>query len=62
VGKAIFRNRAKRVLKAHFIDFCDNLESGRYIFVAKSPILGSNYKLVSQNFLKIYKKLKLLKK
>jgi len=62
VGKAHIRNRAKRLLKAHFITFADELIAGQYIFVAKTPLLNSNFSKVNRNFLYIYKKLKLIKR
>ncbi len=60
VGNAVYRNRAKRLLKAHFINYCDNLKSGQYIFVAKPPIINSDFKIIDNNFKKIYSKLHLL--
>ncbi|WP_457607626.1 ribonuclease P protein component [Nitratifractor sp.] len=38
VGKAVRRNRAKRLLKAHFLSHIDQLKSGEYIFVAKASL------------------------
>jgi len=61
VGKAVLRNRAKRILRAQFINSCDNLKNGQYIFVAKPPIIDSDYQKLSKIFLKIYKRLKLFK-
>jgi len=60
VGNAVFRNRAKRLLKAHFIKFSHKLKNGQYIFVAKSPIINSDFKKVQKTFNYIYKKLKLI--
>lgn len=62
VGKAVARNRAKRVLRAHFIERADKLKKGQYIFVAKQPILQSDYKEVSKRLNSIFKRLKLFKK
>jgi len=59
VGKAVFRNRAKRLLRAHFISYSSSLKGGKYIFVAKSPILDSNYNKVNKSLKKIYTRLKL---
>ena len=59
VGNAIKRNRAKRLLKAHFIQESQKLESGIYIFVAKPPILESNFIKTSKTLHYIYKKLNL---
>lgn len=38
VGKAVARNRAKRLLRALFFRFENRLESGKYILVAKNEI------------------------
>ena len=59
VGNAVYRNRAKRVLKAHFIEYSPKLKNGKYIFVAKASIVNSNYKKLNSIYLYIYKKLKL---
>ena len=59
VGKAVARNRAKRILRAHFIENASRLKDGQYIFVAKEPILQSDYKIVSKRFQSIFKRLKL---
>lgn len=59
VGKAVARNRAKRVLRAHFIERADRLQKGQYIFVAKQPILESDYKVLSKRLNSIFKRLKL---
>ncbi len=61
VGKAVARNRAKRLLRAQFINNAPKLKDGYYIFVAKGPILLSDYKTVSKRFHSIYKRLKLYK-
>ncbi len=60
MGKAVFRNRAKRLLRAHFIDYSNSLKSGKYIFIAKEPILSGDYKKIDKTFHKIYTRLKLI--
>jgi len=60
VGNAVARNRAKRVLKAHFIQYLPKLKNGTYIFVAKEPILQRDFKKTSKTLNYIYKKLNLL--
>ncbi len=63
MGKAVKRNRAKRLLKAHFINLAkNNLASGIYILIAKEPILTSNYQKLSKQFLYIFQKLHLITK
>jgi len=39
VGKAVARNRAKRLLRAQFLLFVDRLEPGEYVWVAKPELL-----------------------
>ncbi|WP_169752993.1 ribonuclease P protein component [Campylobacter mucosalis] len=51
VGKAVVRNRAKRLLRAVFISVSAELESGIYIMVAKNG-------LENVEFLKIQKALR----
>jgi len=61
VGKAVARNRAKRLLKAHFINQIDNLKSGHYILVAKQSILESNYSKLQKLFFNVLKRINALK-
>lgn len=39
VGKAVQRNRAKRLLRAAFSQLNSNLRLGHYVFIAKSEII-----------------------
>jgi len=61
VGRAVQRNRAKRLLKAHFIEQMANLKSGYYILVAKHSILDSNYSKLQKTFFDILKRIKATK-
>jgi len=54
------RNRAKRLLKAHFISQIENIKHGHYVLVAKPPILEHPYKDASKNYRGVLKKLKLI--
>jgi len=56
VGNAVSRNRAKRLLRALFINFSDQLISGNYIFVAKPPIIQEKYQKLSKEMAKVLKK------
>ena len=56
IGKAVRRNRAKRLLKAHFIEASDMLKEGKYILVAKAPILDEDYRQVHASFLHALKR------
>ncbi len=50
VGNAVKRNRAKRLLRAHFINHASHLETGSYIFVAKEKLLSSSFEKTRQRF------------
>ena len=50
MGNAIKRNRAKRLLRAHFLTVIDSLPSGQYVFVAKAPLLKENFSLLAKAF------------
>jgi len=43
VGNAVHRNRAKRLLRAHFIEDISLLGEGSYILVAKPALLEQGY-------------------
>jgi len=43
VGKAVQRNRAKRLLRAVVIPYLERLRCGSYVFVAKPPILECTF-------------------
>ncbi len=60
VGNAVNRNRAKRLLRAHFISQIDHLKSGEYILVAKAPLLTASYTEVSRSFADVLRKCKVL--
>ena len=49
VGKAVQRNRAKRLLRAVFALTQSRLKSGKYIFVAKSELLNSPFVRLKKN-------------
>jgi len=61
VGKAVQRNRAKRLLRALFVSQASNLDSGSYILVAKAPILDIPYQKLHRTFADVLKKSRLLK-
>ncbi|MBN2768205.1 MAG: ribonuclease P protein component [Campylobacterales bacterium] len=61
IGNAIKRNRAKRLLKALFINYSDTLSEGSYIFVSKAKILDEGYTMLSKSFLVALKKSSLAK-
>ncbi len=61
VGNAVHRNRAKRLLRAHFLSHIDQLKSGYYILVAKPALLNTQYSEVTQTFFNALKRLKALR-
>jgi ribonuclease P protein component len=56
IGNAVKRNRAKRRLRALFLEFSHSLHSGTYIFVAKQSINEATYKKLRRDFEKILKR------
>lgn len=61
IGNAVQRNRAKRLLRAHFIENIDLLVSGSYALVAKPGILEADFKKTSKAYLHALKKCAALK-
>ena len=61
VGNAVYRNRAKRVLKAVCLKYEGKLPLGQYIFVAKKEIFTRDYKTLEKDFLYALKKLDTIK-
>ncbi len=61
VGNAISRNRAKRLLRAHFLNHINYLQSGYYILVAKPQIVNSDYSKLRKIFFNAFKRLNALK-
>ena len=61
LGNAVYRNRAKRLLRALFISQSDSLKSGQYILVAKPPLLQSEYIKLVELFQNTLKKSRTLK-
>ncbi len=51
IGNAVKRNRAKRLLKAHFIEEIERLQTGDFIFVAKPSLSEAAYSTVHEAFL-----------
>lgn len=55
------RNRAKRKLRALFYEHSQNLKDGTYIFVAKAGLLSASHSQVSNDFVKVLKRMKSFK-
>jgi len=56
IGNAVYRNRAKRLLRAHFIENIDLISSGSYVLVAKPKLLSKNYLEIKKSYLHALKK------
>jgi len=56
VGNAVHRNRAKRLLRAHFIENIDLLSQGSYVMVAKPALLNESFTAVRKTYLHALKK------
>jgi len=52
----VHRNRAKRLLRAHFIENIDLISSGSYVLVAKPELLSENYLKIKKSYLQALKK------
>lgn len=62
IGNAVKRNRAKRRLRALFLEFSSSLKDGTYIFVAKQSINEVSYLLLKKEFQKILNHSKAIKR
>ncbi|XAU20596.1 ribonuclease P protein component [Campylobacter jejuni] len=61
VGKAVVRNRSKRILRALFAKFERYLRDGKYIFVAKNEITELSFSRLEKNLKWGLKKLECFK-
>jgi len=52
----VYRNRAKRLLRAHFIENIDLLSKGSYVLIAKPALLDESYPVVRKAYLYALKK------
>jgi ribonuclease P protein component len=57
VGNAVYRNRAKRRLRAIFFEFSSQLKPGTYIFVAKEAIHDTSHRTLLKDIEKSLKRL-----
>ncbi len=56
IGNAVQRNRAKRLLRAHFIENIDLLSEGSYVLVAKPALLSESFLGIRKSYLHALKK------
>lgn len=57
VGKAVARNRAKRVLRAAFASYAKELSVGTYVLIAKSNVNGFDFESSRKKLRWSFKKL-----
>jgi len=53
VGNAVKRNRAKRRLRALFVQYSDSLKDGIYVFVAKQSTVEAPYTQLENDLKKV---------
>jgi ribonuclease P protein component len=56
IGNAVHRNRAKRLLRAHFIENIGLLKEGAYVLVAKPALLDKQFSEIRKTYLHALKK------
>ena len=56
IGNAVHRNRAKRLMRAHFIENIDLLTSGSYVLVAKPDLISNDFLATRKSYLHALKK------
>lgn len=61
VGKAVVRNRSKRILRALFFGVQKELKDGKYIFVAKNELIELSFLNLKKNLKWGLKKLECFK-
>jgi len=62
IGNAVTRNRAKRRLRALFLEYSPSLRDGTYIFVAKQLINEISHENLKKDFTKVLNRAKAIKK
>jgi len=61
IGNAVKRNRAKRRLRALFVQYSTSLKDGTYIFVAKQAINEISHQQLEDDFKKVLNRSKSFK-
>ncbi len=61
IGNAVKRNRAKRRLRALFVQYSTSLKDGTYIFVAKQAINEISHQQLENDFKKVLNRAKSFK-
>ena len=60
LGNAVKRNRAKRRMRALFLEHSSSLKDGSYVFVAKAGLFNSSYEQFKTDFTKVLSRAKTL--
>ncbi|MFK2822470.1 ribonuclease P protein component [Arcobacter sp. YIC-80] len=61
VGNAVLRNKARRRLRALFASYENQIQTGKYIFVAKNNINENDFNKLKKDFDFAFKRLNLFK-
>jgi len=56
LGNAVHRNRAKRLLRAHFIENIGHLKSGDYVLIAKPALFEKDFLDIKKAYLHALRK------
>lgn len=56
LGNAVHRNRAKRLLRAHFIENIVCIRSGHFVLVAKPALLDKDFQEIKKAYINALKK------
>jgi len=63
VGKAVVRNRIKRLIRQVFIEEKDNIQKGKdYIIIARKPAAEMDYHEVKKSLIHLFHKTKIYKR
>jgi ribonuclease P protein component len=62
IGNAVVRNKAKRRLRAIFLEYENKIQEGSYIFIAKEALNNRDFKGIKKDFDFAFKRLELFKK
>ena len=52
VGNAVLRNKSRRILKAAFLEVCNKVKYGKYIFVAKEQLKQAKYQKIVSDYVR----------